>query len=130
MHWRNILVYSVRLSHFQIKRGPFGIVGTNKFDAMETADVICEDLSRRVNDADGKVSFHEYRAMAKSVTKLARGSDFEALRHRMKKCALSFEYWKKIDALERQNGMVKGKPREKTLVFDEALRAILQSQTS
>ena len=88
-----------------IKRGPTGIIGTNKKDAAETVAAILEDaasgaLPRREDVSAGRVD----AALAE------RGVD-----------VVSHSGWEAIDAIERARGDEQGRPRVKLLGWDELL---------
>lgn len=86
-----------------IKRGPSGVIGTNKPDSEETVRHILED--------------------ARDLTPCAQ-PDTEALIGllRMKKIkAVRFSDWQKIDAEEIRRGVAIGKPREKIVSVVEML---------
>jgi ferredoxin--NADP+ reductase len=80
-----------------IKRGPSGVIGTNKPDAAETAEAMLEDLER------GEVP----RPAEPSAAAALR-----LLRERVP-CLITFEDWKKLDALESERGKAGGRPRVK-----------------
>jgi ferredoxin--NADP+ reductase len=84
-----------------IKRGPSGVIGTNKADAAETAEAMLEDLGR------GEVR-EPAEPSAAAVERL--------LRERVP-CLITFDDWKKLDALESERGKSGGRPRVK---MDEA----------
>jgi ferredoxin--NADP+ reductase len=81
-----------------IKRGPTGILGTNKRDAQETVDRVVEDLRAGVLPAP------------------PRSDDLDL------PDAVTFEGWKAIDAAEVAAGEPDGRPRVKLTSVDE-LRA-------
>jgi ferredoxin--NADP+ reductase len=88
-----------------IKRGPTGVIGTNKKDATETADHLLEDartgLLERGQDAD---------AIDALLTE--RGVE-----------PVTYAGWEAIDALERARGAEQGRPRVKLCTWHELLRA-------
>jgi ferredoxin--NADP+ reductase len=89
-----------------IKRGPSGVIGTNKPDAYETADALLEDLP--------------------SLAPCPSPSD-DGLRARLKDQGIqvvSYDDWRKIDAAEIERGQAVGKPREKFTRLDDALNAL------
>jgi ferredoxin--NADP+ reductase len=90
-----------------IKRGPTGIIGTNKKDATETINLLLEDLEQ------GRL-VHDERATAEAVeTRLAeRGVN-----------AVLYAGWTSIDELERAAGEKLGRPRVKLRTWDELLEA-------
>jgi ferredoxin/flavodoxin---NADP+ reductase len=81
-----------------IKRGPTGVIGTNKKDSQETVDTLIEDLTAATELAD----FPEDHA-----DKLA-----EWLASRQPKLVTS-AHWKLIDEHERSAGEPHGRPRVK-----------------
>lgn len=91
-----------------IKRGPTGLIGTNKPDAGETVRLAAEDLASGVVTPGGKPSRDDIRAwlQAKGVR------------------ATSFADWKKLDALEQERGRAAGKVRRKLIGTDEMLKAL------
>jgi ferredoxin/flavodoxin---NADP+ reductase len=87
-----------------IKRGPSGVIGTNKKDAAETAELLLEDL----RDAPRKGrSAAEVEALL-----LERGVRL-----------VVYEGWTSIDELERAAGEKLGRPRVKLCTWDELLDA-------
>ena len=80
-----------------IKRGPSGVIGTNKPDAADTAEAMLEDL------AGGAVP-QPAEPSAAAVERL--------LRERVP-CLITFDDWKKLDALESERGKAGGRPRVK-----------------
>ncbi len=87
-----------------IKRGPTGIIGTNKADSVETVGMLLQDLDRL---DDGK-----QRRGAEACYELL---DRRNIRH------ISFTDWKKIDDTEIARGEPAGKPREKYTRVSEML---------
>jgi ferredoxin--NADP+ reductase len=90
-----------------IKRGPTGIIGTNKRDAQETVDVVLEDL-----DAG--------RLLQPSEPD--RDSLEELLADR-KPEHVTYAGWEAIDRAEKSAGEPQGRPRVKLCTFDELLEA-------
>ena len=80
-----------------IKRGPSGVIGTNKPDAAETAAAMLEDLGSGAVPQPPEPS-------AEAVERL--------LRERVP-CLITFDDWKKLDALESERGKAGGRPRVK-----------------
>jgi len=80
-----------------IKRGPSGVIGTNKPDAAETSEAMLEDLKK------GEVA-EPAEPSAEAVERL--------LRERVP-CLITFDDWKKLDALESERGKAGGRPRVK-----------------
>jgi ferredoxin--NADP+ reductase len=90
-----------------IKRGPSGVIGTNKKCATDTVTVLLEDLE------SGRLPAHEARP----------GDEIEAeLRARDPELVL-YEHWERIDAVEKAAGEPQGRPRVKLTTVDELLDA-------
>jgi ferredoxin--NADP+ reductase len=90
-----------------IKRGPTGVIGTNKKDAAETVELLLEDeragrLARRAG------------ATAEAVDALLaeRGAQ-----------PVLYEGWSSIDEIERTAGEPHGRPRAKLVTWEELLEA-------
>jgi ferredoxin--NADP+ reductase len=97
-----------------IKRGPTGIIGTNKRDAQETVDSLMEDLE---------------------AGRLLQPSDpdrdsLERLLDERKPGHVTYEGWEAIDAAERGAGEPHGRPRVKLTTFDELLEAARAERVS
>jgi ferredoxin/flavodoxin---NADP+ reductase len=90
-----------------IKRGPTGIIGTNKKDAAETVACLLEDV-----DA-GKI-VHKPRATPDAL---------EELLAERRVRAIVYSGWASIDELERAAGERVGRPRVKLRTWDELLAA-------
>lgn len=90
-----------------IKRGPSGIIGTNRACSVETVECLLEDISKLDTNAD--------KEGAKGIYTIL---DSKNVRH------VSFADWNKIDAKEVAIGEPKGKPREKFTYVDEMLAEI------
>jgi ferredoxin--NADP+ reductase len=90
-----------------IKRGPSGVIGTNKPDALETVNAMMEDL------AAGKLLAPAYpdAAAAERMVRAAQPDYF------------SFEDWEKLDAIEVARGEALGRPRLKFTSVEEMLEA-------
>jgi ferredoxin--NADP+ reductase len=80
-----------------IKRGPSGVIGTNKPDAGETAEAMLEDL------AAGAVRFPQEPS----------GEAVERMLRERKPCLVTFDAWKRIAAIEAERGKAGGRPRVK-----------------
>jgi ferredoxin--NADP+ reductase len=89
-----------------IKRGPTGVIGTNKKDATETVDLLLEDAREGV--------LRPSDVPARRIDELLadRGVD-----------VVMYRGWEAIDALERERGSGQGRPRVKLCTWDELLRA-------
>jgi ferredoxin--NADP+ reductase len=93
-----------------IKRGPTGIIGTNKKDAAETVACLLDDV-----DA-GKIT-HKPEATADAVEELLAERGVRAI---------VYSGWTSIDELERAAGEKAGRPRVKLRTWDELLAAAEQ----
>ncbi|HEY5659755.1 MAG TPA: FAD-dependent oxidoreductase [Gaiellaceae bacterium] len=93
-----------------IKRGPTGIIGTNKKDAAETVACLLEDV-----DA-GKI-VHKPRATPDALEELLAERGVRAI---------VYSGWASIDELERAAGEKAGRPRVKLRTWDELLAAAEQ----
>jgi ferredoxin/flavodoxin---NADP+ reductase len=90
-----------------IKRGPTGILGTNKRDAEETVACLAEDLR------EGRL---------RETPEDAR-ERIDALLAERAPNAVTAEGWRAIDALERERGRGAGRPRVKLVTRDELVAA-------
>jgi ferredoxin--NADP+ reductase len=88
-----------------IKRGPTGVIGTNKKDATETVDLLLEDARA------GAIPTGEPDL---DIDELLAGRGIEVV---------SYAGWEAIDALERARGAEQGRPRVKLCTWDELLGA-------
>jgi len=91
-----------------IKRGPTGVIGTNKPDALETVTALLEDAEA------GRLL----------VPQSADPTAVERLVAERQPHYVSFDAWHKIDALEVQRGEAVGRPRVKFCRVEEMLEAI------
>lgn len=91
-----------------IKRGPSGVIGTNKPDAVETVEALLEDAGAGrlpVVVEAGRAGIH--RLLAERGTRV-----------------VSFDDWRALDALERSLGAAAGRPRLKFTRIAEMLGAL------
>jgi ferredoxin/flavodoxin---NADP+ reductase len=93
-----------------IKRGPTGVIGTNKRDAQQTVDAILADLAARGNGATQPAPAH---ADAESIERMLRSR---------KPDLVPYEGWREIDKHERERGEREGRPRVKLTRIDQMLR--------
>src|SRR2546426_490273 len=91
-----------------IKRGPTGVIGTNKPDAAETLQCMFEDL------AQGAV-LQPRHPDAASV---------EALIRQRRPNYVSYTDWLRLDQLEVARGRAQGRPRVKFIQVEEMLAAL------
>jgi ferredoxin--NADP+ reductase len=90
-----------------IKRGPTGIIGTNRKDAVETVNRLLADLAEgtlRRQDRDGTIDLRQWLGdrQPRLVTEQA---------------------WRLIDAAERSAGAASGRPRVKLCTLEDLLDA-------
>lgn len=96
-----------------IKRGPTGVIGTNKTCARETVDCMLEDLA-----GNGLLQ--------------PQSTDPQAVRHLIReRCSdvISYRDWQLIDAAEMSNGKAADRPRIKFTQLD-AMLAVLGRERS
>jgi ferredoxin--NADP+ reductase len=89
-----------------IKRGPSGVIGTNKKDAQQTVDAMLADLA-----ADTHLQPSD--------------PDPEAIEHLLRErvpALVTYEGWSEIDRHEQSLGKPHGRPRVKLTRLDEMLR--------
>ncbi len=86
-----------------IKRGPTGILGTNKRDAEETVRCVAEDLAELPEPPNGREQLDAL--LAERVPQLVTAAG-----------------WGAIDAAERAAGAAQERPRVKVVARDELLR--------
>ena len=90
-----------------IKRGPTGIIGTNKRDAQETVDTVLEDLDAGRLPAPADPD----------------RDSLDALIAERQPEAVSYAGWQAIDQVEKTAGEPHGRPRVKLCSFEELLEA-------
>ena len=91
-----------------IKRGPTGVIGTNKPDAAETVECMFEDLARG--------------AVLEPVRPEAAAA--EALVRQRQPNFVSYADWLKLDAIEVSRGRAQGRPRVKFTRIEDMLAAL------
>jgi ferredoxin/flavodoxin---NADP+ reductase len=89
-----------------IKRGPTGVIGTNKKDATETVEALLADAEA------GAIGGSAEPAEAVDALLAERGID-----------AVVYSGWEAIDAAERRRGEPLGRPRVKLTTWDDLLAA-------
>jgi ferredoxin--NADP+ reductase len=90
-----------------IKRGPTGILGTNKRDAEETIACLAEDLQAGALRQPAENAREQVDAL---LAERAPG-------------AVTADGWRAIDALEREQGRSERRPRVKLASRDELIAA-------
>jgi ferredoxin--NADP+ reductase len=88
-----------------LKRGPTGVIGTNKKDATETVELLLEDARA------GRLPARATNAPLDDLL-AERGVD-----------VVTYAGWEAIDAAERAAGEPQGRPRVKLCTWDELLAA-------
>jgi ferredoxin--NADP+ reductase len=96
-----------------IKRGPSGVIGTNKKDATETVELLLEDARA------GRLS----RASVDSTQGLDALLDERGAKY------VEYEGWQAIDAVERSAGEPLGRPRVKLHRWEKPLETGLKKIT-
>jgi ferredoxin--NADP+ reductase len=91
-----------------IKRGPSGVIGTNKPDSVETVECMLADLK-----AGSYLQPSEPGAAAMEALVRSRQPQF-----------FSYADWQKLDALEQECGKAQGRPRVKFVSVEEMLAAL------
>jgi ferredoxin--NADP+ reductase len=95
-----------------IKRGPTGIIGTNRPDSVATVEALLKDVAEgRINQPEAPT-----RAAVEDVLR-ARGIDW-----------VTYSDWERLDALEQARGADGGRPRVKFTRIDEMLAALRQTE--
>ena len=100
-----------------IKRGPSGVIGTNKKDAQETVDAILTDLP-----SPGAANGASPDNIARHVPRSADPAAVEALLRARQPELVTYEGWEAIDRHERSLGEQAGRPRVKLTRIEEMLR--------
>jgi ferredoxin--NADP+ reductase len=90
-----------------IKRGPTGVIGTNKPDATETTDHLLEDFISGQLDRTLSSRDDIDRILAQRGVRVVTWND-----------------WRKLDQLERERGAALGRPRLKFTTVAEMLGAL------
>lgn len=91
-----------------IKRGPSGIIGTNKPDALETVELMLQDVAGGDTITPASPSRESLEGLLRE-----RGVDY-----------VTFADWLKLDALEQQRGQALNRPRVKFSRVEEMLAAL------
>jgi ferredoxin/flavodoxin---NADP+ reductase len=91
-----------------IKRGPSGVIGTNKPDAAESSELLLSDFN------DGRLN-HPSQPSRESLEQrlAARGVK-----------VVTWQDWLRLDALEKERGAAIGRPRLKFTSVEEMLAAV------
>ena len=89
-----------------IKRGPAGVIGTNRADGIETAGSLVERLAQLTNRL------------------AADAPSLESLLGKRSVVPLSYAQWLELDRWEKDRGALLGKPREKLLSTAQAIEVL------
>ena len=90
------------------KRGPSGVIGTNKPDSVETVNFILEDFKNKT--AEKFINSQEFIIHSWLESKNVR--------------FVPFEQWQILDSHEKEIGESRDKPREKVTYIEEMLEII------
>ncbi|MCI0712981.1 MAG: FAD-dependent oxidoreductase [Chloroflexi bacterium] len=93
-----------------IKRGPSGVIGTNKPDSVETVEMMLEDLRNNIT------------LKPENTTREA----FENLLHERNIHYVTYADWQRLDELEIASGEALGRPRVKFTTVEDMLNALKQ----
>jgi ferredoxin--NADP+ reductase len=91
-----------------IKRGPSGVIGTNKPDSVETVTCMLEDL------AAGRVLQPEH----------PEPDSIDRIVHERQPHVFSYADWRRLDELEVAKGKDQGRPRIKFTCVEDMLKAL------
>ena len=91
-----------------IKRGPSGVIGTNKPDALETVNCMIEDLEQGIHLQPREPNRCEAQAMI----------------HQNQPSFVSYANWDYLDNLEVSRGQALGRPRLKFTRVEDMLQAL------
>ncbi len=106
-----------------IKRGPSGVIGTNKKDAQETVDAIFADLPAPDTD-DSPSAMHGLAHTPDTPDPDA----IETLLRTRQPNLVTYSGWEAIDRHERSLGEPAGRPRVKLTRIDELLQVAASEQ--
>ncbi|MBF0287030.1 MAG: FAD-dependent oxidoreductase [SAR324 cluster bacterium] len=95
------------------KRGPTGVIGTNKPDALETVGFLLKDFRNRETEVNKRPQEEVIADLLKT--------------HQVP--FVPFEEWKILDQLELEEGERKDKPREKVTTVEEMLKIIQEKKS-
>ena len=88
-----------------IKRGPTGVIGTNKTDSGETVSCMVEDIE-------------------KGNTLRPKLTSAENIRELLDEKHISYNEWLRVDSFEKKEGEKQGRPRVKVKRLEEILRIL------
>jgi ferredoxin/flavodoxin---NADP+ reductase len=97
-----------------IKRGPSGVIGTNKPDSVETVNAMLSDVAQGVHWQPAEADSRSAGALIMSRQPLA----------------VTYADWRALDALECSNGQACGRPRVKFVAIEDILVALGRTEQS
>ena len=103
-----------------IKRGPSGVIGTNKKDAQETVDAMFADLA----------SGEHAQAGARHLPESPDAASVEELLRSKQPALITYSGWQAIDRHERALGEPAGRPRVKLTRIEEMLQVAAEETPS
>ena len=104
-----------------IKRGPTGVIGTNKRDAQETVDAILEDLAPLLDASSSSAMTNGSHADRAHLPSQADARAVEALLRERQPEVVTYNGWEAIDRHERGLGEPAGRPRVKLTRIEQML---------
>jgi ferredoxin--NADP+ reductase len=105
-----------------IKRGPSGVIGTNKKDAQETVNAMLADLSLADSNGAGPTASSAHEPSEPDAASV------EALLRARRPELVTYSGWQSIDRHERALGEPAGRPRVKLTRIEELLRVAAAEQ--
>ena len=99
------------------KRGPSGVIGTNKPDAVETVKMMMEDVK-------GAVETGALNQQSAATDGQGQPGDIVALLQEKGVAFVSFADWQILEQIENEQGARRGQPRVKITDVEEMLRLI------
>lgn len=99
-----------------VKAGPTGVIASTMQDAFSTADVIAKDWENNALFLNGN-----------PVSDRAKATGWDSLREEVERRGLKradWNDWEAIDMAEKENGIRRGKEREKFSTVDEMLKIL------
>ena len=115
-----------------VKRGPTGVIASTMADAFITANAVADDFSARQRQSSSSemststsTTTADERFIGSAESRGWEGVKQMADASKLDLRPVSWEDWKKIDAVERKRGAMNGgKPREKIASIEEMLKVL------
>ena len=104
------------------KRGPTGVIGTNKPDAVETVKLMMEDVKNAAVSLPGDSA--SVNSSGSHTDGHGRPGDIVPLLQKKGVPYVSFADWQILEQIENERGALRGQPRVKITDVDEMLRLI------